>query len=227
MRRRNVLIHLPAGSCYLPFCSLDDTLRTPRRPPDIDQVQPRGGDDVAPRRLGTLEGAEHHHHVQVGGGVERRWFVHHDRLVDQDAGIVWLGGGGDVGQDDDCLRVGPVVQDGVEIVRRCACTLIRIMSSRAPFTSPLAWGSLRREITLDRLLVEEIVHHYPDALMRCGFFYHGLQVLQYERPGLDISHPLTQPLDIVPRPAAHVDKERDVESAGVEKLSRREKIGPG
>ena len=96
-----------------------------------------------------------------------------------------------------------------------------------PFTSPLAWGSLRREITLDRLLVEEIVHHYPDALMRGGFFYHGLRVLQHERPGLEISHPLTQPLDIVPRPAAHVDKERDVESAGVEKLSRREQIGPG
>ena len=97
--------------------------------------------------------------------------------------------------------------------------------SRLPLARPVVAGDAL--LTLDRLLLEEIVRHHPDALMRRCLFYNRLQILQYERPGLDIYQPPTQPLDILPRPATHVDKQRDVRSPCVEKPSRREQIRPG
>ena len=60
--------------------------------------------------------------MQVRGRFQRGRLIRHDRLVDQDAGVVRLGGGGYVGEDEHRLRVGPVVQDGVKVVRRCAWT---------------------------------------------------------------------------------------------------------
>ena len=49
-----------------------------------------------PRGLPTLARAEHHHHMQIGRGVERRRWIRDNRLMDQDARVIRLGGGCDV-----------------------------------------------------------------------------------------------------------------------------------
>ena len=101
------------------------------------------------------------------------------------------------------------------------------LKSRTAISLHLSSSLVGAGHTLNRLHFKEIMHHRPDALMHRRSFYHRPQILQHERPRLRMAHALTQSLNIVPCSAAHVDDQRDVGSARVKELLRREHIRPG
>lgn len=91
---------------------LDDTLRLLRPRPDLRDPQPGLIQHVPPLALGALFGAHHAQHGEIALGAEDIGaMVRDDKFVEDDLGVARCHGRGDVLEDGDALREGPVVED--------------------------------------------------------------------------------------------------------------------
>lgn len=114
--------------------------------PNLLDVEPGVGEELAPLGLGAFEGAHLSHHVDVRAGAEyARVAVRNDEVVDQELAVARREGRLEVLEDSERFHVGPVVEDVAEEVELCAWIGVWVVSMRgkAEDGGPwlLGWGS--------------------------------------------------------------------------------------
>lgn len=109
------------------------------------------------------------HHLQVQrSGEQRRPRVREDEFADQQLREAGLHGAGGAREDSDAVGVGPVMEDGAEVVGVRVLTFCFTLAASFSFCSKRGGGGPSGELeargrTLDGLGVEEVVSHGCDV----------------------------------------------------------------